>query len=42
MSDVIVIGAGPGGLAAAAALGSRGVSALVVDKADDVGSAWRR
>jgi putative flavoprotein involved in K+ transport len=42
MPDVIVIGAGPGGLAAAAALGSRGVSALVVDKADDVGSAWRR
>jgi putative flavoprotein involved in K+ transport len=43
MADVIVIGAGPGGLAAAAALGSRaGVSALVVDKADEVGSAWRR
>jgi putative flavoprotein involved in K+ transport len=43
MPDVIVIGAGPGGLAAAAALGSRGgVSTLVVDKADAVGSAWRR
>lgn len=42
MTDVLVIGAGPGGLAAAAALNARGVSALVVDKADDVGSAWRR
>jgi cation diffusion facilitator CzcD-associated flavoprotein CzcO len=43
MADVIVIGAGPGGLAAAAALGSRGgVATLVVDKADEVGSAWRR
>ncbi|MCU1657563.1 MAG: monooxygenase [Pseudonocardiales bacterium] len=42
MADVIVIGAGPGGLSAAAALGSRGVSVLVVEKADEVGSAWRR
>jgi putative flavoprotein involved in K+ transport len=42
MTDVIVIGAGPGGLAAAAALGSRGIPAVVLDKADDVGSAWRR
>jgi len=41
MSDVVVIGAGPGGLAAAAALGRRGVSAMVIDKADAVGSAWR-
>jgi len=41
MSDVVVIGAGPGGLAAAAALGRRGVSATVIDKADAVGSAWR-
>jgi putative flavoprotein involved in K+ transport len=41
MSDVVVIGAGPGGLAAAAELGRRGVSAVVVDKADAVGSAWR-
>ena len=42
MADVIVVGAGPGGLAAAAALGARGLHALVLDKADDVGSAWRR
>ncbi|MDQ1719221.1 MAG: putative flavoprotein involved in transport [Pseudonocardiales bacterium] len=42
MADAIVIGAGPGGLAAAAALAGRGVSVLVVDKADEVGSAWRR
>ena len=36
------IGAGPGGLAAAAALRRRGVAAIVVDKAEEVGSAWRR
>lgn len=41
MADVIVVGAGPGGLAAAAALGARGVHALVIDKAADVASAWR-
>jgi putative flavoprotein involved in K+ transport len=39
--QVLVIGAGPGGLAAAAALRSRGITVLVVDKADAVGSAWR-
>jgi len=42
MADVLVIGAGPGGLAVAAELGRRGVSAVVVDRADAVGSAWRR
>lgn len=42
MRDVLVIGAGPGGLAAAAELGRRGMRATVVDKADAVGSAWRR
>jgi putative flavoprotein involved in K+ transport len=41
MTQVLVIGAGPGGLAAAAALGRRGVPAQIVDKADSVGSAWR-
>jgi cation diffusion facilitator CzcD-associated flavoprotein CzcO len=40
--DVVVIGAGPGGLATAAELGRRGLSAVVVDKADAVGSAWRQ
>ncbi len=41
MTDVLVIGAGPGGLAAAAALRQRGVAATIVDQAGDVGSAWR-
>ena len=41
MTDVLVIGAGPGGLAAAAALHRRGVEATIVDKAGDVASAWR-
>lgn len=40
--DVAVIGAGPGGLAVAAALTARGVEALVVDRAAAVGSSWRR
>ena len=39
--QVVVIGAGPGGLAVAAALAERGVRALVVDRAADVGSSWR-
>ncbi|MEO7422594.1 MAG: NAD(P)/FAD-dependent oxidoreductase [Ornithinibacter sp.] len=38
---VVVIGAGPGGLAVAAALGERGVEALVLDGAPGVGSSWR-
>ncbi|MCX4526438.1 NAD(P)/FAD-dependent oxidoreductase [Streptomyces sp. NBC_01551] len=38
---VYVIGAGPGGLAVAAALRARGVRAVVVDKADAVGASWR-
>ena len=39
---VIVIGAGPGGLATAAELKRFGVPTKVIDKADAVGSAWRR
>ncbi|WP_432215465.1 flavin-containing monooxygenase [Streptomyces subrutilus] len=39
---VYVIGGGPGGLAAAAALRARGVRAVVVEKSDDVGASWRR
>ncbi|WP_251057629.1 NAD(P)/FAD-dependent oxidoreductase [Streptomyces sp. ISL-94] len=39
---VYVIGAGPGGLAAAAALRARGVRAVVVEKSDAVGASWRR
>lgn len=37
----IVIGAGPAGLAAAAMLQARGVGALLVERAPDVGSTWR-
>ncbi|WP_042342932.1 flavin-containing monooxygenase [Brachybacterium muris] len=37
----VVIGAGPGGLAAAAALRRRGVDVLVVDRAQQVGVSWR-
>ncbi|MGN6168205.1 MAG: flavin-containing monooxygenase [Solirubrobacteraceae bacterium] len=39
--DVVVIGAGQGGIASALALKDRGVAALVVDKADQVASGWR-
>ncbi|MER7462820.1 NAD(P)/FAD-dependent oxidoreductase [Streptomyces sp. NPDC097981] len=38
---VYVIGAGPGGLAAAAALRARGIRAVVVEKSDTVGNSWR-
>lgn len=39
---VYVIGGGPGGLAAAAALRARGVRAVVLEKSGDVGASWRR
>ncbi|MET9854196.1 NAD(P)/FAD-dependent oxidoreductase [Streptomyces sp. NPDC006450] len=39
---VYVIGAGPGGLAVAAALRARGVRAVVVEKSEAVGASWRR
>ncbi|MET8559256.1 NAD(P)/FAD-dependent oxidoreductase [Streptomyces flaveolus] len=39
---VYVIGAGPGGLAAAYALRARGVRAVVLEKSDQVGASWRR
>ncbi|WP_406437064.1 NAD(P)/FAD-dependent oxidoreductase [Streptomyces sp. NBC_00631] len=42
VSPVYVIGAGPGGLAAAYALRARGIRAVVLEKSDDVGSSWRR
>ncbi|TDC65104.1 flavin-containing monooxygenase [Streptomyces hainanensis] len=40
-TPVHVIGAGPGGLAVAAALGRRGVRTVVLEKSNDVGAAWR-
>lgn len=39
--DAIVIGAGPGGLAAAAALVQRGLRPLVVERAERLGASWR-
>lgn len=38
---VYVIGAGPGGLAAAYALRARGIRAVVLEKSDRVGASWR-
>jgi putative flavoprotein involved in K+ transport len=42
MPEAVVIGAGPGGLAAAAMLQRAGIETLVVDRADAVGASWRR
>lgn len=39
--QAIVIGAGPGGLAAAAALKAKGIVPLVLERAETVGSSWR-
>ena len=41
MPEAVVIGAGPGGLAAAAMLRQAGVETLVVDRADTVAASWR-
>lgn len=40
-APVLVVGAGPGGLAVAAALGRRGVPAVVLERSDAIGSSWR-
>ena len=40
--DAIIIGAGPAGLATAAALRARGLSAAILEKSDAVGAVWRR
>jgi putative flavoprotein involved in K+ transport len=37
----LVVGAGPGGLAVAAALGENGVACTVLERASSVGSSWR-
>jgi cation diffusion facilitator CzcD-associated flavoprotein CzcO len=39
---VYVVGAGPGGLAAAQALRARGIRAVVLERAGHVGDSWRR
>ena len=39
-ADVLVIGAGPAGLAVAACLRKRGVDVVVVDRGDAVGESW--
>lgn len=41
-SDVIIVGAGPAGLACAACMGVRGLNAKVLEKENTVGSVWRR
>ena len=40
--DAIIIGAGPAGLATAAALQARGLNAAILEKSDAVGAVWRR
>ena len=41
-SDVIIVGAGPAGLACAASMGALGLNATVLEKENTVGSVWRR
>ena len=38
---VVVVGAGPAGLASAAALGRRGISATVLERSEAIASSWR-
>ena len=40
--DVVVIGAGQGGLAVAANLGLMGVATLIIEKSERVGDGWRK
>jgi hypothetical protein len=39
--EVAIVGAGPAGISAALSLRDRGVNALLIDRADCVGSSWR-
>lgn len=40
--DAVIVGAGPAGLAMAASLKRQGLAAVLLDKADKLGSVWRR
>src|SRR5271169_6877328 len=40
--DAVIIGAGPAGLATAAAFQARGLNAAILEKSDAVGAVWRR
>lgn len=40
--NTVIIGAGPAGLAAAGALKAKGAEPILLEKADNVGSVWRR
>ncbi len=41
MDDVVIVGAGPAGLAAAAALRARGIHATILERGEHVGEQWR-
>jgi len=41
-ADVLVVGAGPAGLAVAACLAQQGVRAEIIERSESVGSSWRR
>ena len=41
-ADAVIVGAGPAGLATAASLQMQGLRAVILDKAEEVGSVWRR
>jgi hypothetical protein len=40
--DAVIVGAGPAGLACAATLSQRGLKSVILEKADTIGSVWRR
>jgi indole-3-pyruvate monooxygenase len=41
VNDILIIGAGPAGLAVAGSLAARGLQATVVEREGDVGASWR-
>jgi cation diffusion facilitator CzcD-associated flavoprotein CzcO len=41
MDDVVIIGAGPAGIAAAVSLRGQGIRPVVIDRADQVAASWR-